>query len=84
LTCLKNAKVLQRLGASNYPNDPYVRFLFKELFSIVNIMDSHSINQLAKFKKLMMLYGHYERIGNVCVFRTKGKATCVNIDQKYL
>ena len=47
-------------------------------------MDCHSINQLAKFKKLMMLYGHYERVGNVCIFRSKGKATCVNIYSKYL
>jgi hypothetical protein len=61
-----------------------VRFIFKELFYIVNIMDSHSINQLAKFKKLMMLYGHYERVGNLCIFRSKGKAKCVNIDSKYL
>ena len=47
-------------------------------------MDSHSINQLAKFKKLMSKYGHYERVGNLCIFRSKGKATCVNIDSKYL
>jgi hypothetical protein len=47
-------------------------------------MDSHDINQLAKFKKLMAIYGHYERVGNLCVFRGNGKATCVNIDAKYL
>lgn len=47
-------------------------------------MNSHDINQLAKFRKLMATYGSYERIGNLCVFRSAGKATCVNIDSKYL
>jgi len=32
----------------------------------------------------MAKYGHYERVGNVCVFRSKGKATCVHIETKYL
>ena len=41
-------------------------------------------SQLAKFKKLMAKYGHYERVGNVCVFRSKRKASCVNIEAKYL
>ena len=47
-------------------------------------MESHNINQLAKFKKLMATYGSYTRVGNLCVFRANGKATCVNIDSKYL
>ena len=47
-------------------------------------MDSYSIKQLAKFKKLIAKYGHYERVGNVCVFRSKNKATCVHIESKYL
>lgn len=47
-------------------------------------MDSHDINQLTKFKKLMEIYGSYQRVGNLCVFRGNGKATCVNIDSKYL
>lgn len=47
-------------------------------------MNSHDINQLAKFKKLMATYGHYVRVGNLCVFRGNNKATCVNIDAKYL
>ncbi len=66
------------------PHIIYVRFLFKEFLSNVNIMNSHDINQLAKFRKLMATYGSYERIGNLCVFRKKGNATCVNIDSKYL
>jgi hypothetical protein len=47
-------------------------------------MNSHDINQIAKFKKLMATYGSYQRVGNLCVFRADGKATCVNIDSKYL
>ena len=47
-------------------------------------MNSHDINQLKRFKKLMAIYGTYTRVGNVCVFRGNGKATCVNIDAKYL
>ena len=47
-------------------------------------MNSHDINQLAKFKKLMATYGSYERVGNLCVFRANGKATCVNIDLRVL
>ena len=47
-------------------------------------MNSHDINQLAKFKKLMETYGSYQRVGNLCVFRGKNNATCVNIDSKYL
>lgn len=47
-------------------------------------MNTHDINQIAKFKKLMEIYGTYERIGNLCVFRKNGKANCVNIDSKYL
>jgi hypothetical protein len=42
------------------------------LFSIVNIMNSHSINQLVRFKKLLAKYGHYERVGNIYIFRCKG------------
>ena len=43
----------------------------------------YSINKLAKFKKLIAKYGHYERVGNVCVFRSKNKATRVHIESKY-
>ena len=35
-------------------------------------MNSHSINQLARFKKLLAKYGHYERVGNIYIFRCKG------------
>ena len=54
----------------------------KIFFYLFNIM--YSIKQLTKFKKLMEKYGHYERVGNVCVFRSKNKATCVHIESKYL
>jgi len=47
-------------------------------------MNQHDIIQIEKFKKLMAIYGSYERVGNLCVFRGNGKATCVNIDSKYL
>ena len=52
--------------------------------SLVYIMNSHDIYQLKHFKKLMAIYGTYTRVGNLCVFRKDGKATCVNIDSKYL
>jgi hypothetical protein len=45
-------------------------------------MNSHDIYQLKRFKKLMAIYGTYTRVGNLCVFRGNGKATCVNIDLK--
>ena len=47
-------------------------------------MNSHDIYQLKRFKKLMAIYGTYTRVGNLCVFRGNGKATCVNIDLKVL
>ena len=36
-------------------------------------MNNPSIYQLAKFKNLMKLYGEYEKVGNVSVFKTKTK-----------
>ena len=43
-------------------------------------MLKHDIQQLHRFEKLILKYGKYERVNNLCVFRGKGKATSLNID----
>ena len=43
-------------------------------------MQKHDIQQLKRFEKLILKYGKYERSGNLCIFRKKEKATCLNID----
>ena len=43
-------------------------------------MKSHDQIQLKKFLKLREKYGDFIRVDNLCVFRSKKKAVCVNID----
>jgi len=43
-------------------------------------MKTHNERQLTKFLKLREKYGDFVRVDNVCVFRGKSKAVCVNID----
>ena len=43
-------------------------------------MRSHNERQLEKFIKLRQKYGEFVRVNNVCVFRSKNKRFCVNID----
>ena len=43
-------------------------------------MLKHDIQQLHRFEKLILKYGKYERVNNLCIFRGKGKATSLNID----
>ena len=43
-------------------------------------MRSHNERQLEKFIKLRQKYGEFVRVNNVCVFRSKNKTFCVNID----
>ena len=43
-------------------------------------MRSHNERQLEKFIKLRHKYGEFVRVNNVCVFRSKNKTFCVNID----
>lgn len=43
-------------------------------------MKSHNEIQQEKFEKYKEKYGLYIRVGNVCVFRHKGRAYCVNIE----
>ena len=51
-------------------------------------MKTHDERQLTKFLKLREKYGDFVRVDNVCVFRGKSKAVCVNIDlhliEKYI
>jgi len=53
-----------------------------------SIMKTHNERQLTKFLKLREKYGDFIRVNNVCVFRSKNKAVCVNIDlhliEKYI
>jgi hypothetical protein len=43
-------------------------------------MKTHDDLQLIKFLKLREKYGDFVRVNNLCVFRRKNKAVCVNID----
>ena len=47
-------------------------------------MKTHNERQLEKFLKLKQKYGEFVRVNNVCVFRGKSKAFCVNIDLKLI
>ena len=47
-------------------------------------MKTHNERQLTKFLKLREKYGDFIRVNNVCVFRSKNKAVCVNIDVRAL
>ena len=47
-------------------------------------MKTNNERQLEKFLKLKQKYGDFVRVNNVCVFRGKSKAFCVNIDLKLI